>query len=641
MKFPGFQAAVDQVQSGQADGIIAGMSITDERKQSFNFSEPYFDSGIEIAVPKDDTAIKSYKDLKGKQVGVKNGTTSQKWLTDHQKEYGYTVKTFDEGSQMYDALKIKAVAAMMDDAPVLDYAIKQGEKFSTPIPQEPAGQYGFAVKKGSGHDDLVKKFNDGLNKLKNNGQYDAIVAKYVATATDEGTVKPKKATYSIVLDSTYAPFEFQNSSQKYVGIDVDLIHAIAKEEGFTFTYKYPGFQAAVDQVQSGQADGIIAGMSITDDRKKVFNFSEPYFDTAIEIAVKKDNKDIKSLNDLKGKTVGVKNGTSSQAWLIKNKAKYGYKVTTYDAGDNMYDALGIGAVQAIMDDSPVVDYAITQGQDMKAVKPTQPAGQYGFAVKKGSNPELVQMFNQGLSKLKSNGEYDKIVAKYVGSQKVDEEKGADESTFAGLISNNWQALLSGLGKTLSMTLISFALALVVGVIFGLFATSPVKGLRGLSIVYVDVIRGIPLMVLAIFIFYGIPNLIGHPLNDYFAGILALTLNASAYISEIVRGGIAAVDTGQMEASRSLGLGYGRTMQKIILPQAIRIMIPSFVNQFVISLKDTTIISVLGVIELLQASKIIVARNFQSFRVYLIVAIMYLVVITALTKLSKVLEKKVK
>lgn len=128
--------------------------------------------------------------------------------------------------------------------------------------------------------------------------------------------------------------------------------------------------------------------------------------------------------------------------------------------------------------------------------------------------------------------------------------------------------------------------------------------------------------------------------DFTAAIITLTLNASAYIAEIVRGGINAVPAGQMEAARSLGLPYMRTMQKIILPQAIKIMIPSFINQFVISLKDTTIISVIGVVELLQTGKIIVARTMQTTHVYLIIAIMYLVVITALTKLAKKLETKV-
>ena len=144
-----------------------------------------------------------------------------------------------------------------------------------------------------------------------------------------------------------------------------------------------------------------------------------------------------------------------------------------------------------------------------------------------------------------------------------------------------------------------------------------------------------------FIFFGLPQLIGFTIPDFTAGVITLTLNASAYLAEIVRGGINAVPTGQMEAARSLGLPYSKTMQKIILPQAIKIMLPSFVNQFVISLKDTTLISVIGVVELLQTGKIIVARTLQSADVYFIIAVMYLIVITALTKFAKVLEKKVK
>ncbi|MGT9115668.1 amino acid ABC transporter permease, partial [Enterococcus faecalis] len=142
--------------------------------------------------------------------------------------------------------------------------------------------------------------------------------------------------------------------------------------------------------------------------------------------------------------------------------------------------------------------------------------------------------------------------------------------------NNWKQLLHGLWMTILLTLISFVLALIVGVIFGLFSVSPIKALSVLSTIYVDLIRGIPLMVLAFFIYFGLPGVLGFNIQVFIAGIITLTLNASAYISEIVRGGIKAVPVGQMEASRSLGLSYNRTMQKIILPQAIRIMIPSFI-----------------------------------------------------------------
>ena len=251
------------------------------------------------------------------------------------------------------------------------------------------------------------------------------------------------------------------------------------------------------------------------------------------------------------------------------------------------------------------------------------------------------MFNEGLKELKRTGKYDKILDKYISTDTNTTANQKNESTLISVLQNNYKSLLKGLWKTILLTLISFALALIVGVIFGLFSVAPIKALRTIATIYVDIIRGIPMMVLAFFIFFGLPGIVGFTIPDFIAGVITLTLNASAYIAEIVRGGIKAVPVGQMEASRSLGLSYNRTMQKIILPQAIKIMLPSFVNQFVISLKDTTIISAIGVVELLQTGKIIVARTTQSTYVYLIIAIMYLILITILTKLAKVLEKKVK
>ena len=187
--------------------------------------------------------------------------------------------------------------------------------------------------------------------------------------------------------------------------------------------------------------------------------------------------------------------------------------------------------------------------------------------------------------------------------------------------------------------------MVIGIIFGMFSVSPIPALRTAATIFVDVIRGIPLMILAAFIFWGIPNLIESmtgqqsPINDFVAGVIALSLNSGAYIAEIVRGGIQAVPAGQMEASRSLGISYSKTMRKIILPQAAKIMLPNFINQFVIALKDTTIVSAIGLVELFQTGKIIIARNYQSFRMYAILAVIYLILITSLTRLAKHLEKR--
>ncbi|SQC72090.1 Glutamine transport system permease protein glnP [Listeria fleischmannii subsp. fleischmannii] len=155
----------------------------------------------------------------------------------------------------------------------------------------------------------------------------------------------------------------------------------------------------------------------------------------------------------------------------------------------------------------------------------------------------------------------------------------------------------------------------------------------------DIFRGIPLIVLAFFIYFGIPQAFGFKMDPNLAAVLTLSLNAGAYITEIIRGGILAVDKGQMEAARSLGIPYGKSMMKIILPQAVRVMVPSFINQFVITLKDTSIMSVIGIVELTQSGKIIIARTFETSGIWLVVAIMYLIVITLLTKLSNVLERR--
>ncbi|WEV45690.1 ABC transporter substrate-binding protein/permease [Streptococcaceae bacterium ESL0687] len=647
LTFPGFDTALNSLLAGQADGVIAGMSITDERKKTFDFSDPYYKSEIVIATTKA-KPITSYSELKGKTVGVKNSSVSQEFINKHEKEYGYKIKTFNEASQMIDSLKIGDVDAIMDEKPVLAYTALQGQDLAINMPAEQIGNYGFAVKKGT-NADLIKEFNTSLAELKANGGYDAIVAKYVAKESTEEAKKatPVKSLYNISSDSLFAPFEFQDSSKNYVGIDVDLLNAIAKNQGFNIKMNFVGFQTAVDQTLASQADGMIAGMSITDERKKVFDFSEPYFTANATIAVKDSNDTIKSYEDLKDKTIGVKNGTASQDFLEKNQDKYDYKIKVFDTADTMYESLNTASIDAFMDDEPVVKYAIKQGKKFATPIEPEKIGEYGFAVKKGQNPELIEMFNNGLAQLKASGEYNKILDTYVGEATSTDESGTDESTVVGILKNNWEQLLKGLELTLLLAVVSFLLASIIGIILGLFSVSPSKFLRTFTEIYVDLIRGIPLMVLAIFIFYGIPNLLelitgkASPLNDFLAGTIALTLNSSAYIAEIVRSGVQAVPGGQMEASRSLGVSYGTTMRRVILPQAVKITIPSLVNQFIITLKDTTIISAIGLVELLQTGKIIVARNFQSFKVYGIIAIIYLIVIYTLIRFARRLERKMK
>jgi amine acid ABC transporter, permease protein, 3-TM region, His/Glu/Gln/Arg/opine family len=210
----------------------------------------------------------------------------------------------------------------------------------------------------------------------------------------------------------------------------------------------------------------------------------------------------------------------------------------------------------------------------------------------------------------------------------------------GLLKDSLPSLLSGLWVTIEIAVISLILAVIFGIILGIFSISTSKILKGISTVYIYIVRGTPLMVQALFLFFGVGQALNIRFDPVVAGILTLTVNATAYMAEIFRGGIQAVDHGQMEAARSLGLSYSKAMRKVILPQAVKIMIPSILNQFIVTLKDTSILTVISIRELTSAGQIIIARNFKSLEMYAIVACMYFIIITLLTLASRYIERKI-
>lgn len=205
-----------------------------------------------------------------------------------------------------------------------------------------------------------------------------------------------------------------------------------------------------------------------------------------------------------------------------------------------------------------------------------------------------------------------------------------------------------LSETLKLTIISLLCALVLGVVFGMFKVSGLEPLKLIANIYIDIIRGTPLMVQTMIIFYGLGQALrpfGFSWSSlggaFTAGAVTLSLNAGAYMAEIIRGGIEAVDKGQMEAARSLGLPYSKSMSKVILPQAFRTMMPSIINQFIISLKDTSLISVIGIRELTQNGKIIAANSASMVMViWLAVALYYLVICTFLSRVAIFVERRV-
>ncbi|WP_294465454.1 amino acid ABC transporter permease [uncultured Anaerofustis sp.] len=217
--------------------------------------------------------------------------------------------------------------------------------------------------------------------------------------------------------------------------------------------------------------------------------------------------------------------------------------------------------------------------------------------------------------------------------------------FLEVFSGATPLLLEGLAMTVQITIISLIIAFFLGLFSCVMGISSFKPFKAISKFYLWLIRGTPLLVQCFFVYFGLPQLIqsfgiDFRLTAYSAGIITLSLNAGAYMSEIFRGGIQAVDKGQMEAARSLGLPKGRAMIKVILPQALKICIPSLVNQFIITLKDTSIISTISLAEVVYAANIYIGRTMNSFATWTLVGLMYLVVVTALSSLSNYIERRI-
>ncbi len=219
----------------------------------------------------------------------------------------------------------------------------------------------------------------------------------------------------IATDTVFKPFEYTDADGEFVGIDVEILAAIAEDQGFEYELKSLGWDAAIAACQAGQADGMIAGASITDERKESgWIFSDGYYTATQSIAVAPNSK-ITGFGDLKGKTVAVKTGTQGETYAKSIKDQYGFEITNFEDSPTMYQAVEGGQAVACFEDTPIMKASIKDGVALKVLDNTQNEGSdYGFAIFDEGNQELVDMFNAGLKNIKENGKYDEIIKKYLG-----------------------------------------------------------------------------------------------------------------------------------------------------------------------------------------------------------------------------------
>jgi len=219
--------------------------------------------------------------------------------------------------------------------------------------------------------------------------------------------------YVIATDTSFAPFEFQDSRGKYHGIDVDLLAGIARDQGFAYELQPLGFITALEALEAGEVDGVIAGMSITPERKQKYQFSAPYYDSGVVLAVDAGNKDIIGYEDLRGCLVAVKTGTEGAAFAESLRDWYGFDLVYFEESSFMYEDVKLGDSTACFEDYLVMAYSIAQGNGLRMVGDVEKGSSYGFAVYRGRNQELLDMFNAGLRNLQANGTYRQILRTYI------------------------------------------------------------------------------------------------------------------------------------------------------------------------------------------------------------------------------------
>lgn len=272
----------------------------------------------------------------------------------------------------------------------------------------------------------------------------ALVLTGVMAASIAVPALAEEKTYKIATDTVFKPFEYTDANGDFVGIDVDILAAIAEDQGFSYELNSLGWDSAIAACQAKQADGMIAGASITDERKESgWIFSDGYFNATQSMTVK-DDSDITGFADLEGKAVGVKTGTQGAAYAESLMDEYGFSITYYEDSPTMYQAVTGGQVVACFEDTPIMAASIQDGAlPLKILDETANEGApYGFAVFNEDGQELIDLFNAGLANIIANGKYEEIVAKYLGedtaaasvaafgAEEVSEEEPAEEEAAA-------------------------------------------------------------------------------------------------------------------------------------------------------------------------------------------------------------------
>ena len=412
----------------------------------------------------------------------------------------------------------------------------------------------------------------------------------------------------------------------------------------------------IPALTSGKLDMIIAGMSPTAERKKEIAFSNSYYTSEPVVLVNKDGSyaNAKTLKDFKGAKI-----TSQQGVYLYNLISQltGAKQETA-MGDfaQMRQALESGVIDGYISERPEALTAESANSKFKMIQFKK-----GFEVNEEDatiaigmrkNDNRLEQVNAAIAKISAKDQV-ALMDKMIQNQPVETDTNKDKTTFFGqvtkILKDNWPQFLRGAGLTLLISITGTIAGLIIGLLIGVYRTAPTAKNKALALlqtlfgwflnVYIEIFRGTPMIVQSMVIYYGTAQAFGVSIDRTIAAIFIVSINTGAYMSEIVRGGIFAVDKGQFEAATALGMTHNQTMRKVVLPQVVRNILPATGNEFVINIKDTSVLNVISVVELYFSGNTIATQTYQYFQTFTIIAVIYFVLTFTVTRILRYVERR--
>ncbi len=445
-----------------------------------------------------------------------------------------------------------------------------------------------------------------------------------------------------------APYVFPDPTDpsKLIGFEYEIVEAIAKRLGVKAQMVQTAWDSLIPALERGDYDMAMNGLEIIPEREKRVLFSRPYYVYTLQLMVRKDEARIRSIRDLTGKKVGTLAGAVAHEILEKIG---GVDIRSYSAAWP-YEDLALGRLDAVFLDTPIAAYYGRPDRRLKYVGPPEGGGFYGIALRRDER-DLKAFIDGVIEDLLRSGELKSIYERWglwdqaqgrlfasvtapdAGQQFRSESAAAPLYSFLPL-------LLKGAGITVLLSVVSMAVAIALGLALAFLRFSHPPVIGEIATTYVELYRGTPLLIQLFIIYYGLPN-IGVALSPVVAAVLGLGMNYAAYEAEVYRAGIEAVPRGQVEAALALGMPRWLTFQTIILPQAIRISLPSVTNDFIALFKDSSIVSVIAMVELTKTYAILAATTLRYFELGLVVAILYFGMSYPLSILARRIEKRMK